>query len=178
MPSTFNLSDVFSNLTGKQKETITLLAEGFTSKEIASILQVSESAVVQRIETMRNKTGGLLRKELVREYRQYLSEQETDTDQPGCNELTGKIFHLQDVDECADREPRQHPQGEMELSDSMEFIVTSPWANDLQPKVVPEVLDGRNAGLNRWLAACGLAVSISAVMLVLLSVAGELAALI
>ncbi|MBB4858991.1 DNA-binding CsgD family transcriptional regulator [Novosphingobium chloroacetimidivorans] len=59
-------------MTAKQHEVFACLAENRTSKEIAVRLQVSESAIVQRIETVRNRAGYPPRAELARAYRRYL----------------------------------------------------------------------------------------------------------
>jgi DNA-binding CsgD family transcriptional regulator len=57
-------------LTDKQREVLALVADNRTSKEIAGLLGVSESAVNQRIEVVRSRLGGLPRGELARLYRQ------------------------------------------------------------------------------------------------------------
>ena len=59
-------------LTEKQREVLALVADNRTSKEIAGLLGVSESAVNQRIEMIRNRLGGIPRGELARIYRQEL----------------------------------------------------------------------------------------------------------
>ncbi|WAT17935.1 LuxR C-terminal-related transcriptional regulator [Aurantiacibacter sp. MUD11] len=169
------LGAVFDNLTEKQRETLELLADGRTSKEIAHLLGVSESAIIQRIESLRAKTGGMLRKDLAREYRRFLDERPEEA--ATYNEITGNNFHLHFANADADKRSRHLPESEMRLSDSLQMSGEHFWADDLQPRVVPEVLDGKHAGLNRWLAAAGLAVAISIAMLVLLSVAGELSRL-
>lgn len=56
-------------LTPKQREVLALVADSRTSKEIASLLGISESAVNQRIEMVRSRMGGLPRSELARLYR-------------------------------------------------------------------------------------------------------------
>ena len=63
-----------SQLTPKQREVLALVADNRTSKEIASLLGISESAVNQRIELVRSRVGGLPRGELARLYRQLNSE--------------------------------------------------------------------------------------------------------
>lgn len=60
----------FAALTAKQREVLALVADNRTSKEIASLLGISESAVNQRIEIVRSRLGGLPRGELARLYRQ------------------------------------------------------------------------------------------------------------
>jgi DNA-binding CsgD family transcriptional regulator len=56
-------------LTKKQREVLALVADNRTSKEIAGLLSISESAVNQRIEIVRARLGGLPRGELARLYR-------------------------------------------------------------------------------------------------------------
>lgn len=57
-------------LTAKQRDVLALVADNRTSKEIAARLNISESAVNQRIEMIRQRLGGLPRGELARLYRQ------------------------------------------------------------------------------------------------------------
>lgn len=57
-------------LTLKQRDVLALVADNRTSKEIAARLDISESAVNQRIEMIRQRLGGLPRGELARLYRQ------------------------------------------------------------------------------------------------------------
>lgn len=59
-------------LTEKQREVLALVADSRTSKEIAGLLGISESAVNQRIEMIRGRLGGIPRGELARIYRQEL----------------------------------------------------------------------------------------------------------
>ncbi len=67
-----------SQLTPKQREVLALVADNRTSKEIASLLGISESAVNQRIELVRSRMGGLPRGELARLYRQLNSADSSD----------------------------------------------------------------------------------------------------
>ena len=60
-------------LTAKQRDVLALIADNRTSKEIAGLLGISESAVNQRIEIVRARLGGLPRGELARLYRQEFS---------------------------------------------------------------------------------------------------------
>lgn len=65
-----NTTAIFRALTAKQREVLALVADNRTSKEIAGLLGISESAVNQRIEIVRARLGGLPRGELARLYRQ------------------------------------------------------------------------------------------------------------
>ena len=161
---------VFDSLTDKQRETMELLAEGWTSKEIALKLDISESAVVQRIEAIRGKAGGALRKDLARLYREYTNELSI-----GCKQNTGKIFHLSAWNDGPDNEPRNSAEDDLVLGDALTFERNAPWANTRsEPRVVPEVLDGDAATLYRLLAAVGLALGMVVLTLVLLAVAEAL----
>ncbi|AIT78578.1 hypothetical protein JI59_01485 [Novosphingobium pentaromativorans US6-1] len=68
--------DVFPSLTPKQHEVLSYVAENRTSKEIAFEIGISVSAVNQRIESIRNRTGSPPRAELARAYRIFLQEQD------------------------------------------------------------------------------------------------------
>lgn len=65
-----NTTAIFRALTAKQREVLAPVADNRTSKEIAGLLGISESAVNQRIEIVRTRLGGLPRGELARLYRQ------------------------------------------------------------------------------------------------------------
>lgn len=88
-------------LTDKQREVIALVSEGMTSKEIARKLGISESAVNQRIEVIRQRLGGLSRARIGRLYRDTSTLVITI---PTSNSLTGKSIQLQTRDEV-----EQHP---------------------------------------------------------------------
>lgn len=67
---------VLPQLSAKQREVMALVADNRTSKEIAGLLNISESAVNQRIELIRARLGGMPRGEMARLYRQeFLREQ-------------------------------------------------------------------------------------------------------
>lgn len=75
-------------LTAKQRDVLALVADNRTSKEIAGLLGISESAVNQRIEIVRARLGGLPRGELARLYRQEFSLGEAE------EEPTWQKIHL------------------------------------------------------------------------------------
>lgn len=64
-------------LSAKQREVVVLLADNRTSKEIAGLLGISESAVNQRIELIRARLGGIPRGEIARLYRQEFAREQT-----------------------------------------------------------------------------------------------------
>lgn len=65
---------LFQSLTPKQHEVFELVADNWTSKEIAARLGVTESAVNQRIEAVRLRAGFLPRAHVARAYRQFRAE--------------------------------------------------------------------------------------------------------
>lgn len=79
-------------LTAKQKEVLGYIADGLTSKEIGRKLGISESAVNQRIETIRQRLGGMPRAQIARLYRRQSTLTITI---PPSNSLTGKTIQLQ-----------------------------------------------------------------------------------
>ena len=90
-----NTKAIFQALTAKQREVLALVADNRTSKEIAGLLGISESAVNQRIELVRARLGGLPRGELARLYRQELVPQTSE-------EPTWKKIHVPDSGEFRD----------------------------------------------------------------------------
>lgn len=83
---------VLDTLTDKQREVLTYVADGLTSKEIARKLDVSESAVNQRIESIRQRLGGMPRSQIARMHRLQSTVVMTI---PTSNSLTGNPIALQ-----------------------------------------------------------------------------------
>ena len=79
-------------LTDKQSEVLVFVSEGLTSKEIARRLGISESAVNQRIEVIRQRLGGMPRAQIARLYRRQSTLLMTI---PTSNSLTGNPIQLQ-----------------------------------------------------------------------------------
>lgn len=82
MPSPLLEERQLPELTTKQREVMMLVADNRTSKEIAALLGVSESAVNQRIELIRSRLGGVPRGEMARLYRQKFAREQTFTAHP------------------------------------------------------------------------------------------------
>ena len=84
-------SALLDALTEKQRQVIAFVSDGLTSKEIGRILGITESAVNQRIETVRARLDGLSRHEIARLYRGHSTLVITI---PTSNSLTGKPIQL------------------------------------------------------------------------------------
>ena len=179
---------LLQSLTPKQLATLELVAEGRTSKEIALTQGVSPSAVVQRIEKIRNQCGGATRSDLARWYRdwrerQLLAQEHVDED---CNPFTGapseaercNSSHLPPPDPVLQRASQGRTVSQFHLSDAALFEALPPWSGSGEPRVVPEVLDGEHSSQFRWLAAIALAIGMLVLFLVLLAVAEALGKLV
>lgn len=164
-----DLLSVFPGLTSKQHEVLRFVAENRTSKEIAWDLGISESAVNQRIEGVRSRAGSPPRAELARAYRQYLQDLEA-----ACNPVTDKIPQVPESPLRAPSMGRDERVDHFALSDAMTFTVTAPWESERIDRVVPEVLDGANAGLSRTAAMVVIAAGMLLVAMVGLAVARAL----
>ena len=111
MAATSDQSARLDALTPKQREVLRMVAEGLTSKEIARKIGISESAVNQRIETIRQRLGGLPRSQIARLYRHQNTLLIT---LPTSNSLTGKPIQLQVEGEAL--QPSL-PEGAVDLED-------------------------------------------------------------
>lgn len=167
-----DLLRAFAGLTAKQHEVLRFVAENRTSKEIAWELGISESAVNQRIEGVRSRTGAPPRAELARVYRHYLQEAEA-----ACKPLPDKIPQLPGEAGPAHPAPQDALAGKLALADAVTFTLTPPWQNERVGRVVPEVLDGAHAGLSRTAAMVAIAVGMLVIAMVGLGVAEALSKL-
>ncbi len=79
-------------LTEKQRQVIAFVSDGMTSKEIGRRLGITESAVNQRIETVRARLDGMSRAQIARLYR---GQSTLVITIPTNNSLTGKPIQLQ-----------------------------------------------------------------------------------
>ncbi|WP_404480767.1 helix-turn-helix transcriptional regulator [Novosphingobium sp. BL-52-GroH] len=164
---------IFPQLTPKQHEVLRFVAENRTSKEIAWELGISESAVNQRIEGVRTRAGSPPRAELARAYRQYLQDLEA-----ACNPVPAKIPQVPESDLDTAVRGRDERAEQLALADAVTYTVTAPWQRETFEKIVPEVLDGANAGLSRTAAMIAIAGGILLVAMVGLGVVRALSDLI
>ncbi|MWV27008.1 response regulator transcription factor [Aurantiacibacter rhizosphaerae] len=176
----------FAGLTEKQTATARLLAEGFTAKEIAARLTISESAATKRIEALRQKFGGITKNELARLAREEFSgspsshtvkvfEKNRDFSRaPDGEKLTWKNFDLPNTDGFRNSMPRNRPETELNFSDGFTLDATPPWRARREERLVPEVLDGEHAAPARWAYVVGAAIGMAILLLVLLAVADAL----
>jgi DNA-binding CsgD family transcriptional regulator len=158
---------IFASLTAKQHEVLAHVAEGRSSKEIAWLLGVSDSAVNQRLEAVRSRVGSPTRAELARAYRFYLANK------------------------AAPRSPESVPVslavagGEKGASVSEMPVFAKLQAGDLRDGgqrlplglIVPQAFVGPDAALNRLAAMVVIAAGLLTVAMIGLSVEQALAAM-
>ena len=164
MSQTLNQMAVLDALTEKQREVIIYVSEGLTSKEMARKLGISESAVNQRIEVIRQRLGGLPRAQIARLYRRQSMLLMTI---PTSNSLTGNPIQLQSR---GDAGQVMAVEGTADL--------TAPGARQgggvLQPSTISRALDGPAQPWLRLGAIVAVAGGIAATALLVLSVASTL----
>lgn len=141
MTDDFMLAARLDTLTPKQREVVILVAEGLTSKEIGRKLGITESAVNQRIEVVRQRLGGISRAAIARIYRQTNTLMITI---PTSNSLTGKPIQLQAIAATEQPLPAEGVGG---------FAASDDEANgELQPSTLPPSFHGPDARLVRFAA--------------------------
>ena len=154
----------FQALTAKQAAVLGLLANGRTSKEIATALDLSESAVNRRIELLRTRFGGITRLELARRFRDWSSGVET----------ARQSLHLADETDPPQKQDEDGREAELVFRDSLAISIDPPWAGTGEPKIVPGVLDGDNAVLTRGAAIAIILLAIVASLVLGLAAASAL----
>lgn len=151
-------------LTEKQREALSLISEGMTSKEIARKLGISESAVNQRIEVVRQRLGGLPRTQIARLYRRMSTVVLTI---PASNSLTGKSIQLQ-----SDGLVGQQSEAEgAEVSTALSQASTSFGSRPSTPlfEALAELLDGPSRLRVRLVAVAMIALAMMALAVLTLA---------
>lgn len=153
----------FGRLTAKQHEVFALVAEGRTTKEIAGRLNVTDSAVNQRIEAVRSRAGSPPRAELARAYRKYIASRSAKSthDQTLLSQTNSPDARAQHYAFAA---------GHVQLSDA--HLQSDPYR-----WIVPKAFAGPGAGLNRVVAMVVVAFGLFATALLCLGVIQALDAL-
>ncbi len=171
----------FDFLTAKQAVVLEHLANNRTSKEIAYLLSVSETAINRRIEVMRWRLGGVTRHELARRYRQWESERErsaprsAENQESPCVETRVEILQLAETGRDGESPDRDSEASDAVFQDSIAMAIGAPWKAQSEPRIVPRVLDGDNATLTRGAVIAVLLFAIIASLVLGLAAATALA---
>lgn len=164
----------FDFVTAKQAAVLDLLADHRTSKEIAHLLDISETAINRRIELLRSRLGGIPRLELIRRYRLWSSGQAESADSPGVENRI-RILPLADTAPDGERKPQDSPGADLAFKDSLEIKIDAPWTRSSEPRIVPRVLDGENATLTRGMVIAIILLAIIASLVLGLAAAQAIA---
>lgn len=165
MDGIFEQTATLDGLTDKQKEVLSLVAEGMTSKEIARKLGISESAVNQRIEVIRQRLGGLPRSQIARLYRRMSTVLITV---PPSNPVTGKSIHLIPDDLDGQHSEPEGSEVSTTLSQASNVVGSQPFVE--VRKNLSSALDGPSGRWIRFAIACGCLFLIAATAALLVDV--------
>lgn len=162
---------MFDQLTEKQREVLALVADNRTSKEMARVLGISESAVNQRIEAIRRLADGAPRAELARLWR----EHGAGALDPTCKPLTGQSSCMADSGAFGEEDGAgRKPDGTATTS------VPAPGSHQLaidRSSIVPAALDGPQGTFHRLVLVVVMAAGLLTMGLAGLSIVENLAAL-
>lgn len=134
--------------TERQTEVLTLVARRLTIKEIAAELEVSESAINQRIRAMKERAGVNTHRELSEIY--LASNADSPQLSPNlpnqtCSDTACRIPQLDAPRIPTNTGTRDKPPSAFSFQDSQTFRLETPWKGIDEARVVPRVLDGPNA---------------------------------
>ncbi len=152
------------DLTQLEIDTLEMICERLTVKEMAGRQGVSLSAINQRISRLKHRFEVPNHRELAIAYQQW-------REQNACSETTCIKNQLSEQPSIGDPVVRDDLASPAVLQDSMTFQVTAPWAETGEPRVVPRLLDGEHAGVNRFVAVLVAAALILVLILIGLGVA-------
>lgn len=158
--------DLVDALTNKQRDAIALVAQGFTSKEAARMLNIAPATFDRRIEVVRKKFGNVGRPEAARIYRAA-----TDV----------KIDRYEPLPLPYQADDRSHDGCRLEaepliFADAASFVERAPWDRDLR-EPVPGIDPSRFNAASRLTLMLAGAVLIAAIALLTVGIMEGLAGL-
>lgn len=149
------------NLTERQRAVLDRIDRRLPLKAVAAELGISESRVNQHVRALKELYGVHSLKGLVEAYR---------TGPPGpCRKPAWRNPQVPPGAFPAEHESRVAP-GEFVLADAMgPLAIEAPWLSRHEPRVVPGVLDGDQAGLIRLAVIIGLAFGMIAALVLVMT---------
>ena len=155
------------DLTSKDMQVLAMISERLTVKEMAARQGVSISAINKRIRTLKEVFEVNTHRELHEAYAEMAEKGGFDV----CTESTCTKNALPEFSEPTDRSAQDEKASVAALQDSITMRIDTPWAVHEEPRIVPRMLDGPNAGLLRSVAIMAITLLILAGILVSLGVA-------
>lgn len=150
-----------SELTAKEAEVLELVSRRLTIKEIAAHQGVSPAMINKRIRKLKSFFGANSLSELSAFAEKRDSQDSEDaytSSRPTKNDLSGADSDLQTGSQ-------DETESVLTFADSYAWPADTPWSTR-EPSIVPEMFDGKNAGLLRF-AAIGLIAFLILAMIVL-----------
>lgn len=156
-------------LSERQEQVLCLINQRLTIKEIASELGISETRVNQHIDTLKRRLGVNTHRELAARYQELLAPLTPDP----FRKPTERKTQLSDGNEARSTLMRV-ADGGLALADVNAFSIEAPWAKASEPRVVPPVLDGKNAVLLRLAVVAAMVFGILASLILAIAAADSL----
>lgn len=155
-------------LSERQAEVLRHLSDHLTIKEIAGKLDVSESAINQRIRASKHKLNVSNHRDLIHAYRRL---NDGAVHQDTCSFSAFRISQLPESSDLDDHETGTASEPVVSFGDSFAGFRPAPWDYNLEPELVPRVLNGANASLVRGAVIVAICLGTFAAILVALGVA-------
>ncbi|MEZ5684272.1 MAG: helix-turn-helix transcriptional regulator [Novosphingobium sp.] len=154
-------------LTQRQSQVLELVAKRRTLKQIAGELQISESAVNQHIKALKVILGVNSLSELADLHRT-MGNLHAESD---CRNSACRISELPSEHDIDQQSELDDQGSEITFHDAFSYRLDAPWEGEIEPKVVPGLLEGSNAGLLRAALIVAIALGFFALILIGLGVA-------
>jgi len=146
-------------------------------KTIASELGISPTRVNQHVRAMKDLYGVNSLGELVDIFREEfgpandLEEPDDGCEMGVCNPFTKDALRKDEFPSAEENGERatRNDTAEFAFSDALSISVEAPWARQVEPTVVPGMLDGRNFVTARLLAMMGAALGMMSVLVLVLT---------
>lgn len=154
-------------LTERQLDVLDGISRRQSIKQIAFVLQISESAVNQHIKALKTnlEVGSLA--ELAEVYRSISAAHGPST----CRKTASRKKHLPSATDNTDVELKDDIEPSIAFHQPLTYEVRAPWTPMVGPRVVPGVLNGENAFWVRGAAIIMMAVGVLAAVMIGLGVA-------
>ncbi|MEZ5743639.1 MAG: helix-turn-helix transcriptional regulator [Sphingomonadaceae bacterium] len=145
-------------LSPRQSEILRLISMRYAIKEIASLLEVSESAINKQISNLKQKTGAASLGELASVYHALTAaSSEFEATETECRKPSSSFSHLSSGLSRLEKSTQDESESFVAFSDAQAWQSEAPWIAKPEPRVVPRWLDGQNAGIMRMISMFGVA---------------------
>jgi DNA-binding CsgD family transcriptional regulator len=155
-----------TQLTGRQLEVLERVVQRKPYKSIAAELDISETRVKQHVRTIKDRLAANTMQELVEHF--HLIREGTPF-----TKGVGPKSELPSEDSVAPQAMQVDP-GKLELADAHTMTLEVPWEYATEPRIVPELLDGKGAAFPRLLSILGIVIGLLVVVILAFTVSDTL----